>query len=213
MTPIVEAVVLPALFLTVMLIAALRPGEDLAFIPPSLAAMVAAGTLVALLVRSGALAPERLLHPGRTLLANGNGLALLIVAFAAAAQLITALVPAAGLPALLAWTVLVSLLAQAWAIGPDRTRLLRGLLVTFTAAFILKFVVLAAISAPATSGVGRALQLLFEGVTLGTVAQPAAHPAEGYLAFIAIALFLTGIALLPRAGWQMVRVGMKELSP
>ena len=45
-----------------------------------------------------------------------------------------------------------------------------------------------------------------------TMSQRAGHPLEGYLAFAAIVLYLIGIALLPSASWQMVRVGRKELT-
>jgi hypothetical protein len=37
-------------------------------------------------------------------------------------------------------------------------------------------------------------------VTLGTLTQDVHHPAAGYLAFVAIGLFLTGVALLPAGG-------------
>nr|MBA3270650.1 hypothetical protein [Acidobacteriota bacterium] len=154
-----EAVTLPVLFLTVVLLAALRPGADVTVVPPSLASLVGAMVLFALLVRSGLLAPDRLMHSARSSLANVNGLFVVLTAFLASAQIITLLVPDAGVPALVGWTVLTSLLLQALAIAPDRQRLLRGLLVTFGAAFTLKFIVLATISAPAQSGVGRALQL------------------------------------------------------
>jgi hypothetical protein len=205
-----EAVFLPLLFLTVVLAAAVRPGSDAPVVPPSLASLIAGTALFGLLIRSGALAPERLMSPARPRLANLNGLTVLATVFAASAQLVTALVPEAGVPAVMAWAVLASLLVQAYAIGPDRTRLLRGLLVTFGAAFGLKFIVLAAISSPAEGRFARALQLLFEGVTLGTVSQRPPGRAEGYLVFAAIALYLIGIALLPSAPWQMIRVAVRK---
>jgi len=91
------------------------------------------------------------------------------------------------------------------AIAPDRARVLRGLAVTFGAAFVLKFVVLAAISSPAEGRLARALQLLFEGVTLGIVSQRPAHPVEEYLAFGTLVLYLVGLAGLPRAAWHMAK--------
>lgn len=212
MTALHEALLLPVLFLTVVLTAAFRPGASTLFVPPSLGSLVTAMVLFALLIRSGALAPERLMHAGRTMLGNLNGLTVLLTAFAASAQVVTLAVPESGVPALVVWVVLVSLLLQAFAIGPDRVRLLRGLLVTFGAAFTLKFIVLAALSAPADGRVARALQLLFEGVTLGTMTQRAAHPVEGYLAFAAMVLYLVGVAWLPAAAWQMIRTGLKELT-
>lgn len=212
MTALREAVLLPTIFLTVVLAAAIRPGANVSVVPPSLASLVAGTALFGLLIRSGAVAPERLMNPARPMVANLNGLAVLVTVFAASAQLVTALLPESGVPAMIAWAVIGSLLLQAFAIGPDRTRLLRGLLVTFGAAFTLKFVFLSALSSPAEGRFARMLQLLFEGVTLGSVTQRPAGLAEGYLAFAAIALYLIGVALLPSASWQMVRVlSRKEL--
>jgi hypothetical protein len=49
--------------------------------------------LLAALVRSGALAPDRLLHGSRSILANANGAVVLATLFAAAAQLLGMLTP------------------------------------------------------------------------------------------------------------------------
>jgi hypothetical protein len=196
MTAVSEAILLPACFLTVVLAAALRPDATSSVQPPSLASLLTATALFALLLRSGTVVPRRFVNPHRTLLANLNGGAVLLTAFAASAALITAVVPESGVPALITWAVLVSLITQAFVMAPDRTRLLRGLMVTFGAAFALKFIVLAALSAPAAGRFARALQLLFEGATLGAVTQRSPHVAEGYLTFAAIALYLIGIAAL-----------------
>jgi hypothetical protein len=212
MSPTREAVTLPVLFLTVLLVAGARPGAPVFFTSPSLGSLVTAMVLLALLVRSGALAPERLMNPVRSMMANLNGLSVLLTMYAASAQVITMVVPESGLPALLVWVVLWSLVLQAFALGPDRTRMLRGMLVTFGATFVLKFLVLASLSTPAETPLARALQLLFEGVTLGTVAQRPVHAAEGYLALAALVLYFIGVALLPSASWQMVRVARKELT-
>ena len=205
MSPLVEACVLPAIFLTVTLLGAVRPGGGTSLVPPSPASLVAGVVLMAIVVRSGTLAPERLMNPVRTALANLNGLTVLLTLFVASAQIVTLVVPESGVPALVGWIVLVSLLLQALAIGPDRTRLLRGLLVTFGAAFVLKFVLLAAISRPAESRLAQALQILFDGVTLGTISQRPAHPLDAYLAFATVAGYLVGVAWLPSASWQMIR--------
>ncbi|HVR28144.1 MAG TPA: hypothetical protein VMS86_01305 [Thermoanaerobaculia bacterium] len=205
MSPLFEALALPCLLLTVVLAGAIRPGADVTMVPPTLGSLVVAIALMALLVRSGALAPERLMGPSRSPLQNLNGLTALLALYAASAQVITLVVPDSGVPALIGWVVLVSLLLQAFAVAPDRARLLRGLAVTFAAAFVLKFVVLAAISSPTQGRLARGLQLLFEGVTLGAVSQRPAHPLEGYLAFGTLVLYLVGLACLPRAAWHMVR--------
>ena len=206
-----EAVIVPVLFLTVVVAGAIRPGAQAALAPPSVGALVAAMMLVALLVRSGSIAPDRLMNAHRSALANSNGLAVVLTLFAASAQVIALVVPESGIPALIVWIVLIALMAQAFAIDPDRVRTLRGLLVTFGAAFTLKFIVLAAMSAPAEGRVTRALQLLFEGITLGSLTQRPPHALEGYLAFATIVLYLIGVALLPAAGWRIVRVPDRAL--
>jgi hypothetical protein len=206
MTAVREAILLPALFLTVVIMAAIRPGATVSVAPPTLASLLVGVAFLALLIRSGALAPDRLMNSGRSMIANLNGLSVLIAVLGASTELVSALVPESGLPALVAWAVLISLLAQAFALGPDRTRLLRALMVTLGAAIVLKFIVLAALSAPAETRVARALQLLFEGVTLGAVSQRTPHPLEGYLAFAAGGLYLIAVWLLPSASWQMIRV-------
>ena len=211
MSPLAEAGVIPALFLTVTLLGALRPGADAPLVPPSPASLVGAVVVLALLVRSGTLAAERLINGSRTGIANANGATVLLSLFIATAQVLTLSVPESGVPALIGWAVLASLLAQALAIAPDRQRLLRGLLVTFGAAFVLKFVLLAAISAPAEGRVTRALQALFEGITLGAVAQRPPHALEAYLAFATLALYLFGVAWLPSAAWQMIRIERAQL--
>jgi hypothetical protein len=77
LSPLVEAVVLPCLFLTVVLAGAIRPGGDVTMVPPSLASLVLAVLLLSILARSGALAPERLVGPPRTPLQNASGIAVL----------------------------------------------------------------------------------------------------------------------------------------
>jgi hypothetical protein len=206
-TPLFEACVLPGVFLTVTVLGAIRPGGPETMTAPSPASLVVAVVLLGLLVQSGALDPNRLLNQSRPGLANLNGLSVLLTLFFATAAVLTLVVPESGLPALMSWTILIALLAQAMAMGPDRVRLLRGLMVTFGAAFMLKFIILAALSTPADSRVGQALQILFDGVTLGTIAQRPPHPAEGYLAFATLAVYLIGVAGLPATIWRKLPSG------
>jgi hypothetical protein len=197
-TPIREAITLPVLFLTVVLAASVRPGAPMAFVPPPLFALVLATLLVACLVQCGAVAPELLVAPHRSALENLNGLAVVLTLYAASAAAVAVLLPASGAPAVLMGILLFALVAQALAIGASRTRMMRGLLVSVAVAFVLKFIVLASLSAPATGRLARIVQLLFAGVTLGSITQPAMHPAAGYLAFATLILYLFGIVLLPR---------------
>jgi hypothetical protein len=199
-TPIREALTLPAIFLTVVLGGSVQAGTPLSFAPPPLFALLLGVLLVACLVQSKALAPTLIIAPHRSALENLNGLVVLLTLFAASAQVIAVVMPTRGVPAVLMGILLFALLAQALAIGADRARMLRGLLVSLGVAFVLKFIVLAALSAPATSRVGRMVQLLFEGATLGTVTQAPIHATSGYIAFATVMLYLFGLVLLPRGG-------------
>jgi hypothetical protein len=199
-TPIREAFALPGLFLTVVLAGSVEVGSPLRFVPPPLFALVLALMLVAALTQCGALRPDALLAAQRSALENLNGLAVILTLFAASAQALAVVLPASGVPEVLMGVLLFALLAQALAIGADRTRMLRGLMVSFALAFVLKFIVLASLSAPAEGRLARAVQLLFEGVTLGSITQAPLPPAAGYLAFATLLLYLFGLVLLPRPG-------------
>ena len=201
MTAAREAIVLPCLFLTVALVAGVRPGSPFALIPPSLFALVLAVLFGCVLVQSGALDPLRLMNSSRSTLANGNGMLVLTALFLASAQVFSLLTPDSGLPRLIASLYFLVLLFHTMAADPDRVRLLRSLGVTFGVAFIVKFVVLDALADPASGRLGRAMQLLFDGVTLGALTQEVQHRAAGYLAFFTLGAFLVSVWMLPgRAG-------------
>jgi hypothetical protein len=211
-TPTREAITLPLLFLTVVLAASVQTGTPLQFVPPAPFTLLLAMLLVSCLVQCGALAPDLLVASQRSSLENLNGLVVVLTLFAASAGAMAVVLPTSGAPAVLMGILLFALLAQALAIGATRTRMFRGLLVSFAVAFTLKYIVLASLSAPAVGTMGRIVQLLFEGVTLGAITQPPTHPAAPYLAFAALILYLFGLILLPRhvadhGGWADRRGG------
>jgi hypothetical protein len=198
-TAVREAIVLPLIFLTVTFFGGLEPGAPHPWAAPSLFSLVLAVMVVAALVRSGTLAPDRLLHGSRSILANSNGFAVLVSLFAASAQVLHMLTPRSGLPSLIVGVVLFVLLLNTLVMSPDRPRLLRSFAVVTGSAFLLKFVVLAALADPDGGRTKRVLLALVDAATLGTIAQAPLHPASGYLAFGIVVLFLIGITLLPSA--------------
>jgi hypothetical protein len=197
MSPAREAFYLPLLFLTVVLLGGVRIFERVVLVPPSLFALVLGLLLLGVLVNCGALTPELLMSSARPAIANVNGLVVLVTAFLACAQAFSLATPDAGLPHLLFSVFFLVLLVNTLAASPDRVRVLRSLAVIFGSAFILKFIVLAALSDPEGGRLRRVLLALLEGVTLGTLTQPVARPAAGYVAFFTLILFLIGLALLP----------------
>jgi hypothetical protein len=192
-----EALVLPLLFLTVALCGSVRVGQTLVMMPPSLYGLILGILLVRLLIQSRTLVPGALLSPTRGALANINGGIVILTLWAASAQAIAVLIPDNGLPRLIVSVFFLILLLNTAAASPDRPRLLRSLAVTFGSAFLLKFVVLSALSETGTSWLKRVLLAMVEGVTLGTLTQDVMHPANGYVALFALGLFLIGVFLLP----------------
>lgn len=205
MSAVREAVVLPIIFLTVVLFGALRIQNPVQMVPPSVFSLILASLVIAAFVQSGTLDADRLMHARRPPLENLNGAIVLATAFAATAQVLTLVTPDSGLPSVVFGLFLFVAVTLVLTASLDRARFLRVLAVLLGSAFVLKFVVLSAISAPAESRVARALQLLFEGATLGTVSQADTGPATGYLAFAALVLYLAGVWMLPSAGWRVVR--------
>jgi hypothetical protein len=202
MSVVREAIVLPVLFLTVALFGGLEPGGDDPWAPPSLFSLVMAVMVLAALVRSGTLAPDRLLHSSRSILANSNGLMVLVSLFAASAQLLHMLTPRSGLPSLMVGVVLFLLLVNTLVMSPDRPRLLRSFAVVTGSAFLLKFVLLAALADSDGGRTKRVLLALFDVATLGTMTQPPLDPLAGYVAFVMVLLFLVAVALLPSAAYR-----------
>src|SRR5437899_3424817 len=134
MTAVREAIGLPVLFLTVLLLGGIRIGDTIALLEPSVFALVLGLLLLRVLVQSGALAPERLMSPSRSALANLNGFVVLMALWAAAGQTIALLIPESGLPRLIANVFFLVMLVNTAAAAPDRLRLLRSLTVPFGAA-------------------------------------------------------------------------------
>ena len=199
MTAIAEAVYLPLVFLSVALLGGLEVSDRVRLMPPPPSSLVLAVLLFGVLIRGRVLAPQRLISARRSPLENANGLAVMLTTFAASAQIFNLVIPKAGLPLAVSNLFLFVLLLNTLAGSPDRVSVLRSLAVTLGAAFVVKFVLLAALSEPAGGGLQRLLRALVEGATLGTLTQAPLHPASGYVAFAAIVLFLAGTAMLPSA--------------
>lgn len=199
--PAREAFLLPALFLTVAGAGGLRVSPDggaMSFVPPPLITLVLAVLLLGVMARAGLLIPSGLLGDHRTGLENANGVVVLLSLFAASAQLFTCLTPDAGILRLIFNLFFLFLLWNTLAAQPDRTRLLRSLLVVFGWAYVVRYVALAALADPQAGWTRRLLTVLLEGASSGPITGEATAPLAGYVAFATLALYMTGLALLPR---------------
>jgi hypothetical protein len=196
MTPVREAIVLPLIFLTVVLLGGLRIAADVRFVGPPLVALVLGLLAVASLVRAGALRPEIFMHAGRTGLENVSGAIVLLSLYAASAQVFHLVIPERGLLHLLFGTFFFIQLLTTIAGGTGRTGTLRSFVVLLGSAFLLRWVVLESLYAPDTGFFQRVITTLAGGITLGAM-EYAPHAAlTGYTAFFAVALYLAGLALL-----------------
>jgi hypothetical protein len=195
-----ESITLPLIFLTVAFGGGLRvtaATRQLVFLPPSLMALVLALLLVGALVRTGTLLPEGLMRADRPPLANASGLIVLISLFAAAAQVFNTTTPESGLLQFIVNLFFFLLLWNTVAALPDRRRMISSLIVIFGGAFVVKYVVLAALYDPNGGLTKRVLMTMLEGVTLGGLTYQSPAPVTGYVAFFTVLLFLIGVTLLP----------------
>jgi hypothetical protein len=217
-----EAITLPLLFVAVSHLAAVRVGGDggIRFVGPTLLSLVLGVMLAGLLLRSGVLAPQRLVASDRPALANTNGITVLLALLFASAQVFTVLTPETGLMAVLFSAFYLALLWTTAAARPAARHLLRSLMVVFGSALVLRFVVLNGLAAPGGSLAHRLFTGALEGVTLGGLGLEYHGEATGYAAFAALALFFVGLMLLPHepSGWDPVGGGswdpsLSALSP
>lgn len=197
MTPVREAVVLPAIFLTVALLGGLRVADAVRLLPPSLTALVLAVVLLGALVRGGVLVPPALMHGGRTAAENVSGAVVLLTAFAASAQAINLLLPERGLLhgafAIFLFTQIMTMHAA----GAGRAGQLRSMAVLLGSLFVLRYVVIEALYAPDGGTLHRVLTTLMSGATLGGIAYDPNAPLTGYVGFLTLMLYVIGLVLLP----------------
>jgi len=195
-----DAFTLPLTFLTVTLFGGFRsanPPQGMWFLPPPLIALILATLLIGLLIRTGTLAPDRLMRSDRSALANLSGAIVLATLFAATAQVFNLVTPETGLLHFIFTSFFLLLLWNTLAAQPDRPRLLRSLAVLFGGAFILKYIVLASLYDAQGGWARRVLMTLLEGVTLGGLQYESPAALTGYTAFFTLALYLIGVMLLP----------------
>jgi hypothetical protein len=192
-----EAILLPAIFLTVTLLGGLRIAGDVRLIPPALSSLVLAMLLVGALARTRVLALDVLMNARRSPLENASGAIVLVSLFAATAQAFNLLTPERGLlHALFTVFFAVHVLTTLAAVS-GRQPMLRALFVLLGSAFVLRFIVLESVYSPGGGLFARMLTAALEGVTLGSFEYTPNAPVTGYIAFGALALYLAGLVLLP----------------
>lgn len=194
-------VFLPMIFLTVALLGGMRlSGIDGSFIflKPALLCLVFAAIMLVLFFRSGLIRLDGWFNEAFAMRKNIANGAVVLSLFAATTQLFNSLIPEQGLPFWIIafcffWTLWNNLFAEF-----DTKKLLRSLGGLFGLAFVVKYLVLANLAAPADRGWLRGL-LESPGQQAMTwlLDLPQFSAGTGYIQFFAVALFLLGLYLFP----------------
>ena len=192
---------LPLIFLTVTLLGGMRlDGVDRSFIflPPSLFCLIAASILMILFFRAGLLRLEGWFSESFDLVKNVANASVLAAMFAASTQLFNSLLPERGLPLWVVgfcffWTLWNNLFSNF-----DTRRLLRSLGALFGLAFVVKYIVLANLTAPSSdSWLQSILENPVREAATAILDLPRFSAGTGYLQFFAVAFYLLGLFLSP----------------
>ncbi|HMJ08730.1 MAG TPA: hypothetical protein VK468_06975 [Pyrinomonadaceae bacterium] len=192
---------LPFVFLTVSLLGGLRiAGIDrsLIFLKPSLFCLIAATILTVLFFRAGLIQMAGWFSEDFDLTTNVANAAVLVTLFAASTQLFNSLLPESGLPLWIVgfcffWTLWNNLFSNF-----DTKRLLRSLGALFGLAFVVKYIVLANLTAPVSeSWIRSVLENPVQAAATSLLDLPRFSAGTGYLQFFAIVFYLLGLFLLP----------------
>lgn len=196
-------IIIPLIFLTVVLLGGIRldaPDSAFLFLTPPLICLVFASVLMILFFRSGLLQLDGWFSDRYSMLQNAaNGVVLLTI-FAASTQLFNALLPEQGLTFWVVgfcfvWTLWNNLFADF-----DTKKLLRSLGALFGMAFVVKYLVLANLTA---TGDTSLLQRIFADPTKEAFTWlldlPRYSAGTGYIQFFTLALYLIGLFLTPQS--------------
>ncbi len=194
-------IVLPFVFLTVALLGGLRlsaADASLIFLKPALLCLIFAAIMLALFFRAGLIRLDGWFADDFPMVKNAVNGAVLVTLFAATAQLFNSLLPEQGLPFWIVafcffWTLWNNLFADF-----DTKKLLRSLGGLFGLAFVVKYLVLANLTAPTSESWLRGI---LENPTKETFTWlldlPRFSAGTGYIQFFAAALYLLGLFLFP----------------
>ncbi len=195
-----QYVFLPLIFLTVALLGGLRiSATDSAFVflKPPLVCLIFATILLVLFFRANLIKLDGWFSEKFSTLKNVANATILVSLFAASTQVFNALLPEQGLPFWIFvfcffWTLWNNLFAEF-----DTKRLLQSLGGLFGLAFVVKYLILAGLTAPANK---NWIQGIFENPAQEAFSWlldlPKFAPATGYIQFFTLVFYLIGLFLL-----------------
>ena len=195
-----QHVFLPLIFLTVALLGGLRISQTdgaFVFLKPPLICLIFATILLVLFFRANLIKLDGWFSENFSTLKNVHNAAILVSLFAASTQVFNALLPERGLPFwtfafCFFWTLWNNLFAEF-----DTKRLLQSLGGLFGLAFVVKYLVLAGLTAPANK---NWIQGIFENPAQEAFTWlldlPKFAPSTGYIQFFTLVFYLIGLFLL-----------------
>ena len=198
---ILRYVALPLIFLTVTLLGGLRLSvEDNAFIflKPALVCLIFATILLILFFRGRLIQIENWFSEDFPMLKNiSNGLIILTL-FTASTQIFNSLLPEKGLAFWIIgffffWTLWNNLFVEFQA-----KKLLQSLGSLFGLAFVVKYLVLASLTASSEqTWTQKILESLMKEASFGLLDLPKFSAGTGYIQFLTLVLYVVGLILLP----------------
>jgi hypothetical protein len=192
--------VAPAIFLTVTLLGGLRfadPDNSFLFLKPALICLIFAAILLVLFFRAGLIWFEGWFSEDFTLLKNTANGAVLLTLFTASVQVFNSLLPESGLPFLVVafcffWTLWNNIFAEF-----EVRKLLKSLGAMFGLAFVVKYLILANLTAPtAESWWQGIIQNTTKEVFTYLLDLPRFSHATGYAQFFTLIFYLFGLFLI-----------------
>jgi len=206
-----QYIFLPLIFLTVALLGGLRisaTDDAFIFLKPTLVCLIFATILLVLFFRANLIKLDGWFSENFSTLKNVANATILISLFAASTQVFNALLPERGLPFwtfafCFFWTLWNNLFAEF-----DTKRLLQSLGGLFGLAFVVKYLVLAGLTAPANK---NWIQGIFENSAQEAFTWlldlPKFAPATGYIQFFTLVFYLIGLFLLKPETRKIDNVG------
>lgn len=197
----IQYIFLPLLFLTVALLGGLRlnaADNAFVFLKPALICLVFASVLLILFFRAGLLKLDGWFSEDFSTLKNIANATVLISLFAASTQIFNSLLPERGLPFWIIafcffWTLWNNLFAEF-----NVKRLLQSLGGLFGLAFVVKYLVLANLAAPAGANWWRSIiENPTQEAFTWLLDLPRFAAGTGYIQFFAVIFYLLGLFLLP----------------
>lgn len=191
---------LPFIFLTVTLLGGLRLAaatNDFLFLRPALVCLIFAAILIVLFFRARLILVEGWFSESFTTLKNAANFAVMLTLFTASVQIFNAVLPEQGLPFWIIgfcffWTLWNNLFAAF-----DARRLLQSLGGLFGLAFVVKYLLLANLAAPASESWWQGIwQNPAQTAFTWALDLPKFAPATGYIQFFTLVFYLLGLFIL-----------------